>query len=130
MTIIKLIGLVMVIILFYSCDPGHGGKTILNNQTSYFLELKFNSNRIDTSMIIQPFSTVEMYDFGGLGAGRDYHCCPCEFKEISLKVKDSIKTITKLITNTNNWLMINDNTKRFSNKEISCTFLLEQKDIQ
>ena len=130
MKISKLTGLVIIVILFYSCDPGRSGKTILNNQTSFSLELRYNTWSTDTFMIIPPKSSMVIYHIGGLGEGRDYDCCPCAFKEISLTVKDSNKTISKFITETNNWLLINENTKRYSNKEINCSFLLEQKDIQ
>lgn len=129
-TIFKLTELIVLTILFCGCDPGHSGNTILNNQTSYTLELKYKTGRVDTIITIQPNNTIEIYHFGGLGEGRDYTCCPCEFKEISLTVKDSVKTITKLVTNTDNWILVNDNTKRYSSKEINCSFLLEQKDIQ
>lgn len=127
---IELTGFVIFTLLFYGCDPGYGGKTILNNQTSYTLELKFKTGRIDTIITVQPLNSVEVYRFGGMGAGRDYKCCPCEFREISLTIKDSAKTIKKLITNSDNWLMVNDNKRKYSGKEIICSFLLETKDIQ
>lgn len=129
-TIFKLTKLIIFAILFCGCDPGYGGRTVLNNQTSYILELKYKTGPVDTSITVQPNNSVEVYHFGGMGAGRDYNCCPCEFREISLTVKDSSKTITKFITNTANWLMVNENTKKYSSKEINCSFVLEQKDVQ
>jgi hypothetical protein len=130
MTISKLIEFIGIAILFCSCDPGHRGNSILNNQTSYSLDLKYKAGRVDTSITIQPNSTIEIFHFGGLGEGRDFNCCPCVFEVITLAVKDSVKTITKLVTNTENWLLINDNRRRYSSEEISCSFLLEQKDVQ
>lgn len=130
MNIFKIVALIVISILFYRCDPGHSGDTILHNQTAYSLNLSFKSGSTDTSMTIQPYSTTEIYRFGGLGSGSDYNCCPCEFKEITLVVADTSKSITKSVTDSANWLMLNPNEKRFSTEKIICNFLLEPKDIQ
>jgi hypothetical protein len=43
---------------------------------------------------------------------------------------DTTKTLTKSITNRNNWILTNPNKKRFSNKDIDCEFEVKESDIQ
>lgn len=73
---------------------------------------------------------MEVNYFGGLGEGRAYDCCPCEFIEASLQPIDTSKTINKNFTERNNWLMENKNKRRYSNKDIRCVFEVKDSDIQ
>jgi len=118
------------ILMLMSCDPGHSGNSYINTQSSYELRLNYNSHYSDTTMFIQPNSLVVFYRFGNIGAGNEYDCCPCEFQTITLQPTDTSKHLIKVITNTNNWIMINPNTKRFDNKDITCEFFITQSDIQ
>lgn len=117
-------------LIFTSCDPGHIGNSYIHNQSSYELRLTYHSNSIDTSSLIQPDATVDFYQFGGIGAGVDFDCCPCEFETITLQPTDTSKHLLKAITNTANWTLTNENKKRFDNKSISCEFQVAQSDIQ
>jgi hypothetical protein len=118
------------LLFLVGCDPGHIGKAFISNDSSYTLELKYQTHTKDTSIVIQPNSRTDVFHFGGLGSGRDYDCCVYEFTTISLQPIDTSKNMTKTITECNNWTMTNPNKRRFSNKEINCEFLVTQSDIQ
>lgn len=120
----------ILVLSLMSCDPGHFGKTLIRNESSYSLELKYTTHTNDKSIIIQPNSFVEVFHFGGLGSGRDYNCCSCEFEVISLQPVDTSMTMTKDITNEGNWILSDPNEKRFSNEEITCEFAVRSFDIQ
>lgn len=122
---------IFVTLLFLvGCDPGHSGKVFISNNSSYTIALKYQTHTIDTSIVIQPNSRTDVFHFGGLGSGRDYEYCIYEFTTISLQPIDTSKYMTKTIADCNNWATINPNTRRFSNKEINCEFLVTPSDIQ
>ncbi len=130
MTIFRALYTIVCLTLLSGCDPGHRGKTVLNNQTSYPIKLTYSTYFIkDTIILLNPFSVTEVFDFGGLGAGKDYNCCLCEFEKISLATVDTLKVISKSINDSKNWLISNGNKKRFSHQEITCSFLIEPQDV-
>jgi hypothetical protein len=115
---------------FTGCDPGHLGKTFIRNESSQVLLFKYKTYSKDTTITIPAHSVVDVFHFGGLGAGKDYDCCACEFTEISLQPADTSLTIAKNIGDQGNWNVTNENKRRFSNKEITCEFKVAQSDIQ
>ena len=119
-----------IILFLTSCDPAHNGKTFIRNESSFTLELKYKTHINDTLIIIPPFSLVDILHFGGIGAGRDYDCCACEWVEISLQPTNTSKSLTKSITDNKNWTITNPNKKRFSNEEIDCEFSILETDLQ
>lgn len=119
-----------ILLICFSCDPGHFGKIVIQNETGYQLELKYTTNLKDTTINMQPKTSVNILNFGGLGAGQDYQCCICEFNEIAILPSDTTKTITKSISDAGNWKLINANEKRYSTKEIICEFVILESDIQ
>lgn len=118
------------LIILAGCDPGHFGKALIINDSSYTLALKYQTQVKDTSVVIQPNSQSDVFHFGGLGSGRDYVWCVYEFRTISLQPIDTSKYMIKTITDCNNWTTSNPNTRQLSNKEINCAFLVTQTDIQ
>lgn len=128
-TELNLLIIIVTTLTLTGCDPGHNGKSFIRNESSYTLQLKFKNDLKDTLILIQPNTFVDFYKFGGLGSGRDYDCCPCEFATISLQPTDTSKIMTKNITDQNNWTMTNPNKRRNSNKEIDCEFTVSQSDI-
>ncbi len=130
MTRFKTCCISVCVLQFAACDPGHSGKTVFNNESSYSFEMKYKTHLIQDTMIpIKPHSINEVYHFGGLGAGKDFDCCLCKFLDISLSLADTTKSISKQINDSRNWLIVNGNKKRFSHEEITCSFLIEQQDI-
>jgi hypothetical protein len=120
----------LITIVFNSCDPAHNGTSYIRNESSYALLLKFNNYDRDSTLLIQPHSLVDFYNLGGLGAGKGYNCCPCDFKTISLQPTDTTKRMIKNITDSDQWILTNPNRNRFQNKEIECEFSVTQSDIQ
>ena len=126
---ISLLTICLTSLILFGCDPGHFGKSIVRNETPYKLELKYTTHHEDTSFIIQPNTSVDVYKFAGIGAGKGYDCCPCDFTAITLQVADSSKTLIKSINDKNSWVILNPNKRYFSNKEIRCSFSVTQSDI-
>jgi hypothetical protein len=114
----------------FGCDPGHVGKSFINNRSLFPLSLQYKSYYNDTVLLIQPNSLVEIFSFGGLGSGRDYDCCPCEFPTITLRPTDTSKTLVKSIADKSAWTLNNPNRRRFSNKVITCEFIIGDTDIK
>ena len=115
--------------LLISCDTSIHGKSSIRNESSYVLNLKYNAYSKDTSILIQPNSFTDFHIIGGLGEGYKFDCCPCEFSIISLLPTDTIKVLTKNISDKNNWILTNPNTKRFDYEEINCEFIVKESDI-
>lgn len=120
----------LLAVFFIGCDPGHVGKTFIRNESSQTLQLKYKTYNKDTAITILANSVVDVFHFGGLGAGKDYDCCACEFIELSLQPVDTSLTMTKNISDQSAWDVTNPNQKRFSNKEIKCEFKVTASDIQ
>lgn len=118
-------------LLITACDPGHLGDTYITNESSQVLELKYTKHGgKDSTIIIPAYSIRKVYHFGGLGAGRDYDCCPCEFAGLTLQPLDTNFTMTKNVMEQANWKMTNENKKKFSDHEdIKCEFTVTQSDI-
>lgn len=119
-------------LILSSCDPGHQGNAYLENRSAYELELKFSTygQQRDTTILIPANTKVDLYKFGGLGAGNNFDCCPCEFKSITLGPTDPAKSLIKNITASENWSLSNPNERRFQNKNISCAFIVTASDIE
>jgi hypothetical protein len=115
---------------FIGCDPGHVGKTFIRNESSQTLHFKYKTYNKDTVIVIPAHSFVDVFHFGGIGSGKYYDCCACEFLEVSLQPADTTLTMTKNIMDQNSWKMTNPNKRRFSHKEIDCEFVVAQSDIQ
>jgi hypothetical protein len=120
----------LVSLILFGCDPGHFGKSIVRNESPYKLELKYKTHYNDTSLIIQPNTSVDIYKFAGIGAGKGYDCCPCDFTTITLQVADTSKTLIKSINDRNSWVILNPNKRYFSSKAITCSFSITQSDIR
>lgn len=120
----------LVLELMTSCDPGHFGKSIINNDTPYALELRYTTPLTDSTIIIQPSGSIDFYQFGGLGPANYYTTCGCEFITLDLQPADTSKTLIKQITNAENWELINKNNGRYGNKEIQCIFNVLPTDIE
>ncbi len=128
----KLVHSIFIIIscCLYACEPGHYGTTFVTNNTIYPLTVTFSTNRMDTVIPINAYETKQIYAFGGLGSGMDYDCCTCEFFTLLVTPDDPSLTILKSISDDNNWELFNPNERKFSSKEIQCTFTLNVEDIQ
>jgi len=127
---ISLIIVLGIILSLAACDPIYTGKTFVRNESSYILELQYEPYLEDSSIIILPYSYIEIFHFDGLGKGKDYDCCSCEFVKILLNPADTSKELTKNIENQSNWIKTNSNAKKFSGEEINCEFRITQEDIQ
>ena len=119
-----------IFILLVSCDPGHHGNASIDNQTNDTLILKYQTRYADTIINILPMQKIEVLRFGGIGEGKMYPGVLIEFKNISLRPSDTTKSLTKEITNIDNWEMINENKRRFSSKKIKCWFTILPTDIK
>jgi hypothetical protein len=101
------------IMALFSCDPGHHGEISIENKTSLAHRLTFNKYfglpKNDSTLIIAPYSITKIVNFGSLGEGRAFDCCPCEFTKLVLQADTAM-----LINQKSNWLLINKNSKRFS----------------
>lgn len=124
-----------ILLVWESCDPGHNGKSYIVNHSTYTLQLKLKSshnlsNSDDSIFLIPPNTSLEFFKFGGLGAGKDYECCTCEFDRLTLQPTDTSKSMTKIITEKTNWEISNPNKRNYNNKEIHCEFSVDQSDIK
>ncbi|MEO8769899.1 MAG: hypothetical protein ABI402_07435 [Ferruginibacter sp.] len=120
----------LLLICLAGCDPTFFGKTVINNETDVLLNVIYQTENKDSSLIIEPNSYTEIYHIGGLGSGKDYDCCNCEFLSITLKPTDTSKHLIKDISLSDNWNMTNENHHRFSSHEITCEFIVRPSDIQ
>jgi len=130
--LITCLALLIGLSILSSCDPAHNGNSYINNQSTFELRLDFKSYSPlhDTTILIQPNTTLNFFKLGGLGAGKDYDCCPCDFETITLQPTDTSKSMIKNINDQNNWILTNPNKRKYSNKEIDCEFVVTQSDIQ
>lgn len=113
-----------------ACDPGYFGETFVQNDTSDTLRLMYNANAFDTVVMdIAPNTTLAVREFGGVKAGKNFSCCPCEFMILDLQPTDSSKTLGKDINDPDQWILDNPNKSVFHNKEIRCTFTVTEADI-
>ncbi len=125
----KLILALGILLSMYACDPGHHGIATIDNATTYTLKLKYTQSGRDTTIFINPNTILNLGQFGGIGTGNGFHCCPCEWNQIQLEAVDTGKHITKAITDEANWGLNNPNHRNFSNKNITCEFILTANDI-
>ena len=112
------------------CDPNYFGKTFIKNESSFQLNLHYHTEFKDSMLIIQSNPFIKVYHFGGLGEGRGYDCCSCDFLLVTLKPTDSSKNLIKDTSVNNNWNITNTNRERSSSHEITCKFIVRPTDIQ
>ncbi|MFI5172312.1 MAG: hypothetical protein ACHQFW_07965 [Chitinophagales bacterium] len=115
---------------FAACDPGHSGTSLIVNNSTYPISIYFATNRLDTTILIPALTSSSIYSFGGLGSGKDYDCCPCEYLTITAVPEDPFKNLIKSIEDPDNWELENPNKREFSSKPIECIFTIEESDIQ
>lgn len=127
---LPILALFVAALLLTACDPGHSGETFVRNETAYPLRFHYVDHQHDTILAIPANSTVSVYNFGGIGAGSVYDCCPCEFLSVALQPDDSSKTVTKDIADAARWTLDNPNKSKFNNREIRCEFVVTTADIQ
>ncbi|MDX2285378.1 MAG: hypothetical protein NW241_14530 [Bacteroidia bacterium] len=127
---IRPVFLLMSLLLAAACDPGHFGTLWIRNESPHALTLAYSTRLRDSSLTIPPGAQLEVFAFGGLGAGAEYSCVPCEFTSVALQPADPALRLRKAVADPGQWLIDNPNTWRFSSKPIRGEFVVTKADVE
>lgn len=121
-----IIYLLLLAVLFLSCDPMMSISYTIKNNTQQELKIKFNGADSDSVLPVGINQSIVVRSFDKYGQTKYYDCCLCEviLSPINGYISDSSKVLTKNYTEENNWIL---NKKK---RKVECIFEVNDVDLE